>query len=96
MLIRADKSAVRAINRHLRRAEYVVNLRHCRCIQATKCVFFIVSRTVERGQSGFVGSVPIWNPGGTLISHIDAGIFEAGISLRVSYIGLAISELDDP
>ena len=48
------------------------------------------------GQFDFEGRVPIWKPGGTLIFHIDGDIAEAGISLSVSYIGLAISELDEP
>jgi hypothetical protein len=41
---------------------------------------------------GFAGSVPIWNPEGMFIFHIVVDISEAGISLRLSYIRLAISE----
>ena len=39
----------------------------------------------------------MWKTGQrTFISHIDVEISEVGMSLRVSYIGLAISELDEP
>src|SRR5574337_1923327 len=45
-----------------------------------------------RGNQGFVGSVPIWNPVGILISHMEVGISEVGIILRVSYIGAPLLE----
>src|SRR2546428_10860051 len=41
---------------------------------------------------GFAGSVPIWNPAGMLISHMEEGISEVGISLRLSYIGSPLLE----
>src|SRR5258708_19455095 len=36
---------------------------------------------------GLAGSVPIWKPRGTLISHIEEETWEAGITLTVSYMG---------
>src|SRR5260370_21908149 len=50
----------------------------------------------RRVNYGFAGSVPIWNPEGMFIFHIVVDISEAGIILRVSYIGLAISEFVEP
>ena len=86
MHIRADKSAP---------TEGWIILLICVIVGVYKRqnVSFSLYLAESRGVNyGFVGSVPMWNPEGMLIFHIEVGISEAGISLRLSYIGLAISD----
>src|SRR5260370_36267449 len=41
---------------------------------------------------GLAGSLPIWKPAGTLISHIEEETWEARSTLNVSYIGSPLPE----
>ncbi len=55
-------------------------LQWCRAISATPASY-------QNPNHGLAGSVPIWKPRGTLISHIEEETWEAGITLTVSYMG---------